>query len=62
MITNFERPLPSSNPPPDPATPIIPITFDPELKAHARSPPGPDQGILKELFFSGRMFIFSYLV
>ncbi|KAL9369944.1 hypothetical protein Peur_041143 [Populus x canadensis] len=40
MITNFERPLPSSPPPPDPATPITHITFDLEPKVHARSPPG----------------------
>ncbi|XP_061980152.1 formin-like protein 14 [Populus nigra] len=41
MITNLERPVPSSPPSPKPAPPSSQITFDLEPKVHARiSPPG----------------------
>jgi len=41
MITNLERPIPSSPPSPKPAPPSSQITFDLEPKVHARiSPPG----------------------
>ncbi|KAL9349417.1 hypothetical protein Peur_056672 [Populus x canadensis] len=40
MITNLERPVPSSPSPPKPAPPKHPMTFDLEPKVHAGSPPG----------------------